>query len=85
MGATDYRQPMVEPYALDRMSMPVLDIYGGNDYPAVLRMAPERAAMIEHAGDPRSRQVRVPQAAHYFVDHERELVESVAAWLKGLD
>ena len=85
MGATDYRQPMVEPYALDRMSMPVLDIYGENDYPAVLRMAPERAAMIEQAGNSRSRQIRVPQAAHYFVDHEGELVELVAAWLKGLD
>jgi len=61
MGATDYRQPMVEPFALDRMPMPVLDLYGANDYPAVLRMAPQRLAMLKKAGNPASRQVRVPR------------------------
>jgi pimeloyl-ACP methyl ester carboxylesterase len=81
MGATDYRQPMVEPFVLDRMPMPVLDVYGGNDYPAVLRMAPQRASMLEQAGNPVSRQVVVPGADHYFTDMNEVLVEVVAEWL----
>ena len=81
MGATDYRQPMVEPFMLDRMPMPVLDVYGENDYPAVLRMAPERAAMLEKIGNPVSRQVMVPGADHYFTDMNEVLVEVVAEWL----
>ena len=47
MGATDYKQPMVRPFPLERMHVPVLDLYGSKDYPAVLRMAPERKAMID--------------------------------------
>lgn len=81
MGATDYRQPMVEPFALDKMKMPVLDLYGEEDYPAVLRMAPERAEMLQEGGDPRSRQLVAPGADHYFVDKDDELIETVAGWL----
>lgn len=81
MGATDYRQPMVEPFALDKMRMPVLDLYGEEDYPAVLRMAPERAEMLKEGGDPRSRQLEAPGADHYFVDKGDLLVELVAGWL----
>ncbi len=82
MGATDYRQPMVEPFVLDRMAMPVLDLYGENDYPAVLRMAPERAEMLKKAGHPASRQMVVPGADHYFTDMGDELVQVVAEWLE---
>ncbi len=81
MGATDYRQPMVEPFALDRMPMPVLDLYGENDYPAVLRMAPQRLEMMKKAGNPASRQVKVPDADHYFVDRDEALLEAVGDWL----
>ncbi|MCP3688014.1 MAG: DUF3530 family protein, partial [Gammaproteobacteria bacterium] len=35
MGATDYKQPMREPFPLDMITVPVLDIYGADDYPAV--------------------------------------------------
>jgi hypothetical protein len=38
MGATDYRQPMHQPFPLDWMRVPVLDLYGANDYPAVCPM-----------------------------------------------
>jgi len=81
MGATDYRQPMVEPFVLERMPMPVLDVYGENDYPAVRRMATLRASMLEQAGNPLSRQVMVAGADHYFTDMNEVLVEVVAEWL----
>lgn len=84
MGATDYRQPMRKPFPLDRMAVPVLDVYGDRDYPAVQRMAPERAAAVADAGNPLSRQIVIEGADHYFEGHEEQLVEVVSAWLETL-
>lgn len=84
MGATDYKQPMVEPFQLDKMPMPVLDLYGFNDYPAVLRMAPDRLEMIEKAGNPKSQQLAVPDADHYFKGQNDALLSSVEEWLSSL-
>ncbi|MFO7593238.1 MAG: DUF3530 family protein [Pseudomonadota bacterium] len=84
MGATDYRQPMAKPFPLAKMRVPVLDIYGSKDYPAVLRMAPERKAMIEQAGHPQSAQREIPGAEHYFNGYNDALVEVVGEWLDAL-
>jgi alpha/beta superfamily hydrolase len=85
MGATDYRQPMHQPFPLDRMHVPVLDLYGAEEFPAVIRLAPSRKAMIEKAGHAGSRQLVLPGANHYFTDMGDALVEAVADWLDQLD
>ena len=84
MGAVDYRQPMKKPFPLDQIKVPVLDVYGQEEYPAVLRGAPERLAAIQQAGNPRSKQVVVPRANHYFTDEGEALLDVVGAWLEGL-
>ena len=84
MGATDYGQPMREPFPLAAMSVPVLDLFGDEDYPAVQREAPNRLAAIREAGHSRSVQRIVPGAEHYFRDMDDELVEAVAEWLATL-
>jgi pimeloyl-ACP methyl ester carboxylesterase len=84
MGATDYKQPMVEPFQLDKMPMPLLDLYGSEDFPAVIRKAPERLGMLEKAGNPKSSQIVVKGAEHYFKTHKTELVEAVSGWLETL-
>lgn len=84
MGATDYKQPMLEPFVLDEMKMPVLDLYGENDYPAVLRMAPERLQMIKKAGNALSKQQAVSGAEHYFNGKGDALVGAVATWLESI-
>ena len=84
MGATDYRQPMREPFPLDAMSVPVLDLFGDEDYPAVRREAPGRIAAIRSAGHSRSAQVIVPGAGHFFRDMDGPLVDAVAEWLATL-
>ena len=84
MGATDYKQPMVEPFQLDKMTMPVLDLYGTEDFPAVLRKAPERLAMLTQAGNEKSQQVTVQGAKHYFKESKDQLLESVSTWLETL-
>ncbi|MCW8962933.1 MAG: alpha/beta hydrolase family protein [Gammaproteobacteria bacterium] len=85
-GATDYKQPMVEHLPFDGMKVPILDIYGANDFPAVLRMAGERNKLIQKAGNPKSLQTVVEGADHYYqksgdVD---KLAEKIIAWLNTL-
>ena len=84
MGATDYKQPMKQAFPLAKMTIPVLDIYGEKEYPAVLRMAPGRKAMMKKAANKKSKQVVVPDANHYFTDQGDALVESVTSWLGTL-
>jgi hypothetical protein len=84
MGATDYGQPMRQPFPLAKMQVAVLDLYGANDYPAVRRGAPARKAMLETAGRAQSRQQVLPQADHYFTDQGDALVTAVLDWLDRL-
>ena len=84
MGATDFKQPMQKSFPLANMIVPVLDAYGEQEYPAVLKMAPDRKSMIKKAGNPKSDQKTVPGANHYFTDHGDTLVETVASWLDTL-
>ncbi|MFT5221057.1 MAG: pimeloyl-ACP methyl ester carboxylesterase [Planctomycetota bacterium] len=84
MGATDYRQPMAQPFPLDRLNFPVLDLYGSLDYPAVRKNANRRLDAINSAGNPYSRQRTLKGADHYFTDKPEPLVTAVADWLATL-
>ena len=84
MGATDHGQPMRAPFPLDAMSVPVLDLFGDEDYPAVRAEAPGRRAAILSAGHSLSAQVIVPGADHFFRDMDGPLVGAVAEWLAAL-
>ena len=84
MGATDYGQPMHQPFPLDWMRVPILDLYAANDYPAVQRLAPARKQMIDKAGNAHSSQVVLPDADHYYTDQGDPLVTAVADWLDRL-
>jgi pimeloyl-ACP methyl ester carboxylesterase len=84
MGAVDYKQPMKKPFPLKTITVPVLDVYGEDEYPAVIRGAPERLAAIQAAGNPKSKQVTVPGANHYFSDEGDALLEVIGSWLQDL-
>ena len=84
MGAVDYKQPMLKPFPLEQIKVPVLDVYGEDEYPAVKRGAAERSAAIKKAANPKSKQVTVPKANHYFTDQGDELLDTVTPWLNDL-
>ncbi len=84
MGATDYKQPMAQAFPLDKFTVPVLDIYGADDFPAVHRLAPGRWQQIQQAGHALSKQIVIESADHYFTDKGDELVEAVGDWLGEL-
>lgn len=85
MGATDYGQPMRQPFPLARMQVAVLDLYGAEEFPAVIRGAAQREAMMQDAGHPQSRQRVLANANHYFTDRGDALVDAVADWLANLE
>lgn len=65
-----------------QMKLPVLDLYGENDSPTVLKNAKKRAASIkERTG---SLQIIAPKADHFFNDQHAELVGYVKDFLDKL-
>ncbi len=84
MGSTDKGQPMRQPFPLQAITIPILDIRGEHDYPAVKRNAPRRWENIQQAGNPLSAQRVVKGARHYFTDHSDALLREVANWLDSV-
>lgn len=84
MGATDYQQPMEKPFPFNKLTIPVLDVYGENDYPGVLREAPERLSKMQAAGNEKTGQKMVIGADHYYEDKGESLTQVVAEWLQKL-
>ena len=84
MGSTDYGQPMLNPFPLDEIKIPVLDIRGEHDYPAVHRNAARRMEKIKQAGNPKSQQRVVTNSDHYFTDRGDALLKEVTDWLDTL-
>lgn len=64
---------------LKRAKFPVLDLYGENDLPTVLKSAKARAASIR--GIPGSEQVKAPKTDHFFNNRDTELVGYVKGFL----
>lgn len=84
MGATDYQQPLIKPFPLDKMKVPVLDVYGEQEYPQVIDTAPERISMMQKAGNNYSKQMVLPASNHYFTDKGPELNAVITNWLNAL-
>ncbi|MHB9103375.1 MAG: DUF3530 family protein [Sulfuricella sp.] len=61
------------------ISIPVLDLYGENDLPPVLKHAKERAASLK--GNVGAKQASVPEADHFYNNHEAEMVKAVKDFL----
>lgn len=59
--------------------VPVLDVYGENDLPAVLQGAASRAAVLRNVRG--SGQIQVAGADHFFANRENELVNHVKLFL----
>lgn len=62
-----------------RLNLPVLDLYGEKDLPAVLDGATKRAGSIQTSN--RSRQLMAPRADHFFDTLQAELVRYVKDFL----
>jgi len=65
-----------------RIKIPVLDVYGSNDWTVTMYGGPERLAQISR--NPRSAQIIVPKATHFFEGQEEELLRHIVGFLDGV-
>ena len=84
MGVTDLKQYMAKPFPLDKFKIPVLDIYGQQEFNSVTKTAPLRLEMIKSTGIDQSEQRIVPDADHYITDRGEALLKEVSDWLGKL-
>ncbi len=62
-----------------RIKIPVLDVYGGEDWGVIMGGAPEREKQLRDR--PGSAQVVVPNAGHFYERREEELIGIVVGFL----
>jgi pimeloyl-ACP methyl ester carboxylesterase len=62
-----------------RITIPVLDVFGSDDFTVTMWGADERRKQIEK--NPASAQVMVPTAKHFFEGREDELVRLIVEFL----
>jgi pimeloyl-ACP methyl ester carboxylesterase len=67
--------------ALEKIKLPVLDLYGSQDLEPVLNSVKDRARAGRKAGNKDYRQVEVTGANHFFQGLEADLVRRVKSWL----
>lgn len=72
--------PMDTLAQLPNLKLPMLDLYGGEDLPEVIRSADARAAQASQAGGDYT-ELMVPDADHFFDGEETELLSAVRDWL----
>lgn len=64
------------------LKLPILDLYGADDLPAVLSNAAARAAELK--ANPASKQIVSPATDHFFNSHDAELVKFVKDYLDSI-
>jgi pimeloyl-ACP methyl ester carboxylesterase len=84
MGAYADDERMNSIKALEKIKIPMLDMFGSEDLEAVMSSIDDRAAAAKKAGNRNYTQVKVPGADHMFDGKEEALVEAVAGWLEKL-
>jgi pimeloyl-ACP methyl ester carboxylesterase len=86
MGATDYKQKVIKRFPLDIMLKPVLDVYGENDFPGVIRLSESRQNLMDVAAHAKSAQMVIKGADHYYKENgtAQALTNTIDAWLSGL-
>lgn len=65
---------------LNQIKLPILDLYGDNDLPGVIKSAPDRRAAT--SSNPTYQQIVGKDADHFFTDQDTQLVKTIADWLQ---
>jgi len=83
MGNLSTHDSMNSMLSLQKIKLPVFDLYGTEDLEEVLSFSEERAAAAKKAGNDAYAQKQIT-GNHFFDGQEGSLVEAVAEWLDGL-
>jgi len=69
--------------ALEKITLPILDLYGSRDRDNVRTTVAARARAARKAGNHDYRQIEIEGADHFYTGVEDELVRRVYGWLKS--
>lgn len=69
--------------SLEKITVPVLDLYGDEDLENILATVNARSSAAKKAGNKNYTQIKIT-GSHFFDGHEDELVKTVANWLEKL-
>lgn len=83
LGVIDADAKMNSLPALEKISIPILDLYGSRDLDGVIHSTKKRQSAANKAGNEQYRQLQVEGADHFFVGLEQDLTRRVYGWLKS--
>jgi pimeloyl-ACP methyl ester carboxylesterase len=83
LGVIDLDDRMNGVLALEKIQIPVLDLYGSRDLATVLGSAKARAGAARTAGNTDYRQTEIEDADHFFAGMEDTLNRHVSGWLNS--
>ena len=66
---------------IGQLKLPVLDVYGSLDIKRITDLAPSRVASAKQVGNEKFKQVRIPDADHFFTNRDKDLVRAITQWL----
>jgi Protein of unknown function (DUF3530) len=67
---------------LANVHVPLLDVHGANDLPAVLRWAVERDHVLQRLAG--SKQIAIARADHFYTGREQALEDAIRLFIQGL-
>ena len=67
--------------SLQKINLPVLDIYGSKTFDDILYSADRRFDVINRTGHAQSRQIKLEGTGHFYLDHEDKLLENIVLWV----
>ncbi len=73
--------PLNSPSMIEKITLPLLDLYGSADRDNVLRSAKARKTAAHKAGNQRYRQAKIIGANHFYNGLNDELLTYVSGWL----
>lgn len=79
--AKDDRMNVVK--SIEKIQLPILDLYGTEDLESVLMSTKQRAAAAKKANNKQYSQLQI-EGNHFYDDKNDELIETVSAWLGKL-
>ena len=83
MSVIELDEKMNGARALEKITLPVFDLYGSRDLDSVLKSTDARARAAHKAANPDYRQLAIEGGDHFYVGTEEELVRRVYGWLKS--
>ena len=79
-GAVDKGQKLIYTYPYDKIKVPLLDLYGDNDFDLVLKNSNERNKIIKRTNT-KSQQIKIKSSDHYHTDNSNQVITAVKKWL----